>query len=112
MKVLVLGADGFVGRHIAFYLRRHGVEVLAHARRTSGLAAMGFTTLETDLTDPGCLDPAYWKMHITSGCHIVNAAGLLNGHRAGFQAVHVSAPAAAYAALVAVFWLMVAKPDF
>ena len=50
MKVLVLGANGFVGRYIRFHLRSHGVKVLAHARQTSGLTAMGFTKLESDLT--------------------------------------------------------------
>lgn len=29
MKVLLLGADGFTGRHIAFHLRDQGVDVLA-----------------------------------------------------------------------------------
>lgn len=32
-RVLILGADGFIGRHIAFALRREGWEVLASAKR-------------------------------------------------------------------------------
>ena len=59
MKVLVLGADGFIGRHIAFYLRDQGVEVLAHARAPDRLARMGFATLRADLTDPATHDPAF-----------------------------------------------------
>lgn len=98
MKVLLLGADGFIGRHIAFHLRSKGVEVLAQARRPKALAEMGFATLHADLTDPTTHDPGFWQPHLTSDTHIVNAAGLLTGSAAAMQAVHVKAPAAAYAA--------------
>jgi len=43
--VLILGADGFIGRHLAFGLRAAGWRVLASARRPSRLARMGFDTL-------------------------------------------------------------------
>ncbi len=99
MKVLVLGADGFIGRHIAFYLRAQGVEVLAHARAPDRLARMGFATLRADLTDPATHDPAFWRPHLGAGCHIINAAGLLTGPTRAFEGVHVTAPAAAYAGL-------------
>lgn len=99
MKVLVLGADGFIGRHIAFYLRAQGVEVLAHARAPDRLARMGFATLRADLTDPATHDPAFWRPHLGAGRHIINAAGLLTGPARAFEAVHVTAPAAAYAGL-------------
>ena len=59
MRVLVLGADGFIGRHIAFQARDLGHEVLAQARRPSALAAMGFQTLKADLTAPATHDPAF-----------------------------------------------------
>lgn len=94
-RVLVLGADGFIGRHIAFHLRATGWEVTASARRTSRLARMGFATLQADLTDPKTNDPAFWK-DATQDAFVVNAAGLLTGSDAAFQAVHVSAPRAAY----------------
>ena len=99
MKVLVLGADGFIGRHIAFYLRAQGVDVIAHARAPDRLARMGFATLRADLTDPATHDPAFWRPHLRAGCHIINAAGLLTGPAQAFEAVHVTAPAAAYAGL-------------
>lgn len=99
MKVLVLGADGFIGRHIAFYLRAQGVAVLAHARAPDRLARMGFATLRADLTDPATHDPAFWRPHLAGEVHIINAAGLLTGRDPAFSAVHVAAPAAAYAAL-------------
>jgi nucleoside-diphosphate-sugar epimerase len=97
VKVLVLGADGFIGRHIAFALRDQGVEVLAHARAPARLAAMGFATLAADLTDSATHEPGFWAPHLTD-CHVINAAGLLTGSKAQFRAVHQLVPAALMAA--------------
>ncbi len=97
--VLILGADGFIGRHIAFHLRRAGWHVIAHARNTRALSHMGFDTLQADLCAPACHDPAFWANHISPGTHVVNAAGLLTGSDAAFRAVHVDAPRAVYTAV-------------
>ncbi len=97
-RVLVLGADGFIGRHIAFALRARGWQVLASARRTGRLEAMGFEVLAADLTRPETHDPAFWAPYL-EGRDLVNAAGLLTGSARAFEAVHVLAPRAAYAAL-------------
>jgi uncharacterized protein YbjT (DUF2867 family) len=94
-RVLILGADGFIGRHIAFQLRADGWDVLASARRTTRLARMGFDTLRADLASPATHDPAFWTA--AEGRMVVNAAGLLTASDARFEAVHVKAPAAAYA---------------
>lgn len=59
-KVLILGADGFIGRHIAFALRREGWQVVASARRTERLEQMGFATLRVDLNDATCHVPEFW----------------------------------------------------
>lgn len=98
-KALVLGADGFIGRHIAFALRDAGIDVLAVARRPDRLAAMGFAVLRTDLTDPGCHDPAFWAAPLQRVDFVINAAGLLNGSKSAFKTVHLTAPAALYAAM-------------
>lgn len=97
MKVVVLGADGFIGRHVALGLRAAGHEVVACARRTDRLAQMGFAVLRADLTDPATHDPAFWRPHL-KGAALVNLAGLLTGPEADFKAVHVTAPRAAMAA--------------
>ena len=68
-KVLILGADGFIGRHIAFHLRNLATEALAKGQPLP-LAARQAYRLWFSLSWP------------------------------------------AFAALVAVFWLMVTKPDF
>lgn len=97
--VLILGADGFIGRHIAFAARRAGWQVTAHARNPAALKQMGFDTLRADLTDPATHDPAFWQPVLAGGVHVINAAGVLNGPDATLHAVHVAAPAAVYAAL-------------
>ena len=56
---------------------------------------MGFATLKADLSDPATHDPAFWDA--AEGRQIVNAAGLLTASDTRFEAVHVRAPAAAYA---------------
>ena len=56
---LVLGADGFIGRHIAPTLRAEGWTVIARARRTSRLGTMCFETLAADLDAPETSDPDF-----------------------------------------------------
>lgn len=99
MTILILGADGFIGRHIAFALRSAGWEVLASARHTARLERMGFATLSVDLSDPACHDPGFWRPRVEGVTHVVNAAGLLTGSAATMAAVHEKSPAALYAAL-------------
>ena len=98
MNIVLLGADGFIGRHIAFHLRDQGHHVLAQARRPQGLARMGFHTLHADLTDQATHAAAFWHNHLQDA-HLINAAGLLTGTEAAFRAVHQLAPKAALAAL-------------
>ena len=97
--VLLIGADGFIGRHIAYHLRAEGADLVVSARRTETLAAMGFRTLRADLIDAACHDPAFWRPHLEVGRAVVNAAGLLTGNEQAFEAVHKSAPEALYAAM-------------
>jgi len=98
-RVLVLGADGFIGRHIAFALRACGYDVLASARRPKRLARMGFDTLRADLNHSECADPAFWRPHLVGGVQVVNAAGLLSGRAVQMKKVHEDAPRAVYEAM-------------
>lgn len=104
-RVLILGADGFIGRHLAFGLRDDGWQVIACARRTGRLAAMGFATLRADLTDPRTHDPEFWEPHLAPDGDdpvlVVNAAGLLTGPEVRMSAVHALAPEALYRAMAA-----------
>jgi uncharacterized protein YbjT (DUF2867 family) len=98
-QVLILGADGFIGRHLAFALRARGWMVTAQARRSDRLRAMGFAVLGVDLTDPACHEPGFWTPYLPPGAALVDAAGLLTGSEVGFAAVHRDAPRAALATL-------------
>lgn len=93
MRIFLLGADGFIGRHIATHLRQHGHHVTACARRISALGQMGFATFQADLTKP-----TNWAKALKGCDAIVNAAGLLNGSEAQMHAVHSKAPTALYTA--------------
>ena len=100
-QILLLGAAGFIGQHIAIALRDAGYTVLASARNTTRLTAMGFKTLKADLADPQTHAPDFWRPHLQNCTHVINCAGLLTGSGATFQAVHVTAPAAVYKAMPA-----------
>lgn len=97
-RVLILGADGFIGRHIAFAFRDQGADVIVSARRVSALRAMGFQCLAADLARPECQRPDFWRPHLQNGRAVINAAGLLTGSERQFRAVHELAPQAVYAA--------------
>ena len=97
--VLVVGADGFIGRHLAVGLRDIGWQVIAHARRTRALRAMGFDTIAMDLNAPEALDPETWRPHLQGVTHVVNTAGVLTASDRVFNAVHQTAPKAIYQAL-------------
>ena len=99
--VLILGADGFIGRHLAFGLRSQGWVVIASARRTKRLARMGFDTLRVDLASPQAADPEFWRPKVKGVTHLVNAAGVLSAPDTVYEAVHVTAPQALYQALPA-----------
>ncbi|MCP5086530.1 MAG: SDR family oxidoreductase [Rhodobacteraceae bacterium] len=98
-KVLLLGADGFIGRHIAITLRRAKIPVLCCARRTGALERMGFETLKADLQNPETHAPRFWQARLDGVDAVIIAAGLLTGPARAFHAVHVDAPTALYAAM-------------
>jgi len=97
--VLILGADGFIGRHLAFGLRAAGWTVIASARRTRRLSQMGFETLKADLALDDCAKPGFWRDRVQGVTHIVNSAGVLNASNRIAEAVHITAPKALYEAL-------------
>ncbi|MEQ8896369.1 MAG: DoxX-like family protein [Roseovarius sp.] len=98
-KVLILGADGFIGRHLAFGLRAAGWSVVASARRCKRLERMGFETVEADLAAAEAATVDFWQGRLEGVTHVVNAAGVLNAPERVSEAVHVRGPAAVYEAL-------------
>jgi uncharacterized protein YbjT (DUF2867 family) len=93
MKVLVLGALGFIGRSLAAALQAHGHQVVAAVRPgRGGELPPGCEAIECDLlTD---LDPAIWLPRLTGIDAVVNAAGLLKAPIAALEALHHQAPLA------------------
>lgn len=96
MRILLLGAGGFIGRHILADLLAAGHEVAGVARSTQALAAAfpSATFIALDLAR--ALDLEDWTSHLVEVDVIVNAAGLLRGP--GMDEVHVGMPRALYEA--------------
>jgi uncharacterized protein YbjT (DUF2867 family) len=85
MKILVLGARGFIGRHVARALDCAGFEVVPATRPGFDLARDR--------------DPADWREKLRGIDIVVNAAGILREEGGqSFAAVHAEGPAALFAA--------------
>lgn len=98
MRIMLLGANGFIGRHILSELLAHGHEAVAVVRKIDGLAEAfpGAEFVGMDLAT--ALNEADWATHLQGIDLIVNAAGLLRGR--AMSAVHEAMPKALYAAAV------------
>jgi len=98
MKVLVTGASGFLGSHIAEQLARQGHTVRVLLRRTSDRSFLrGFETEEAlgDVTQPESLPAA-----VAGVDAVVHAAGLVKARSAAeFQAVNAGGTANLLSAL-------------
>lgn len=86
MRILLLGASGFIGRHVAQALHAAGHTVLARSRRSQ--PALDFTR---------ATQPADWLPHLSGIDAVVNAVGVLrDSARAPMAAVHEAAPRALF----------------
>jgi uncharacterized protein YbjT (DUF2867 family) len=96
MRIMVLGAGGFIGRHILSALTAAGHEIVAVVRDVDHLD-MAFPHvhfLPIDLSR--ATSEALWRSHLDGVSCIVNAAGVLRGPH--MDAVHVDMPRALYGA--------------
>jgi uncharacterized protein YbjT (DUF2867 family) len=94
-RVLVLGASGFIGRHVADALQRAGYEVMRGVR--SG--ARGDAAAVDYLRDHS---PSDWLPRLAGVHAVVNAVGILReSPGVSFEAVHVKAPVALFEAAAA-----------
>jgi uncharacterized protein YbjT (DUF2867 family) len=95
LRVLVVGANGFIGRHIVARLRAAGYDVVAAVRRPT--AAAGCRQLVCDFGRD--TDARIWRPRLDGIGAVVNCAGILRETpRATFQSVHVDAPLALFRA--------------
>jgi nucleoside-diphosphate-sugar epimerase len=94
MKVLVCGARGFIGRHVAAALRAAGHSVLPGVSQTP---APG----ERQLDFVRGRDPAAWRLGLAGADAVFNAVGVLrDAPGRPMQAVHAEAPKALFDACV------------
>ena len=88
MRVLVVGAGGFVGRHLVARLADDGIEVVVAGRSAARLRRTfpGRPAQACDLARDGVED---WRRRLAGVDAVVNLAGLIrDGRTGGFQAVH------------------------
>lgn len=96
MRILVLGAGGFIGRHIVAELLKGGHQPVGAVRREADFARAfpGAAAVACDLARDVAV--ADWLPRLAGIDAVVNAAGVLSG--AEMEAVHVTAPRALYEA--------------
>lgn len=90
--VTVIGASGFIGRHVVQRLARHGLRVKAAGRRPQNaqfLTQMGdvgqIAPIGVDITSDASVAAA-----VANADAVINLVGILYGSRRRFEAVHVA----------------------
>ena len=96
MRIMLLGAGGFIGRYILSELLEAGHEVVGVVRSSDNLAAAFPQARFCSLNLAQATDPITWQPYLAGIDCIINAAGILRG--AEMDAVHVRMPEALYAA--------------
>ena len=95
MKILLCGANGFIGRALARRLRRAGHEVIGTARRPPDRKNWIAADFNTDHS------PEDWLPRLEGIDMVINAAGILReGPKSRFVDVHYRAPIALFNAAV------------
>ena len=98
MRVLVVGAGGFIGRHIVIEAARAGHEIVACGRDTAQLRFMfpALKAVACDFARDGVED---WRQRLEGVDAVVNAAGIFQGDGTNsLETVHVIGPRALFEA--------------
>jgi nucleoside-diphosphate-sugar epimerase len=98
MRILVVGAGGFIGRHIAIEAARAGHEILACGRDPAHLRLMfpAWKAIRCDFNSDKAED---WKERLGGVDAVVNAAGIFQGDSANrLETVHITGPQALFEA--------------
>ncbi|MBL8512853.1 MAG: sugar nucleotide-binding protein [Betaproteobacteria bacterium] len=86
MRILIIGSNGFIARHIRNALVAEGHRVTGAARKPRA------GDIACDLVRD--VSPAVWRSRVQAFDAVINCVGLLAGSRGALQAVHADAPAA------------------
>jgi nucleoside-diphosphate-sugar epimerase len=97
LVVLLTGANGFIGRHLADALLRAGHQVVCAVRDPSQYSDPRFHYIATDFTrDTSAAD---WLPRLAAIDIVINAAGIVREHDdQTFDAIHTRGPCALFAA--------------
>jgi uncharacterized protein YbjT (DUF2867 family) len=98
VRILLLGASGFIGREIFAALTARGHRVVAAVRRAS--SAPPFASEAARIVDLNrALSPRDWLAHLEGIDAVVNCAGVLQATRSqSIEAIHAAAPIALFQA--------------
>lgn len=102
MRVLLTGANGFIGAHLTAALITAGHQVVAAVRKPAALAARfpGIETVAADMNRD--TTPEAWRPRLAGVEAVINCAGVLQGGRGqDMAAIHHLAPAALFDACAA-----------
>lgn len=99
MRVLVIGADGFIGARIVAELAARGHQAVCCGRNEASLRRR-FPGQAVARCDLGLADASAWLPRLNGIDAVVNAAGILRGD---LEAVHHRGPAALFDACAAAF---------
>lgn len=95
MRVLLTGANGFIGRHILAGLEAAGHEVVAAVRDPDALRRPDLETLSIDFNRD--TDSAVWAKRLGGFDAVINCAGVLQSSPGqSVQAIHAAAPIALF----------------
>ena len=99
MRILITGASGFIGGHLARALSRQGHAVIACARDPQRIGAQ-LPDLETVAADfANDLDVSDWLPRLAGVDIVINAVGIIHeSRRQSFAALHRDAPCALFQA--------------
>jgi uncharacterized protein YbjT (DUF2867 family)/uncharacterized membrane protein YphA (DoxX/SURF4 family) len=100
VRVLVTGANGFIGTHVVAALRKAGHHIVRAVRRPSACELERHEAVACDFGRD--VDVQVWQPRLEGIDAVVNCAGILRETAADkFQSVHVAAPLALFRACVA-----------
>ena len=98
MKIMIVGASGFIGGKLARALMAQGHEVIGAGRsRPADVPLSGFVAVDFSQVP----EPAWWQAHLAGVAVVINTVGIFRESQSQtFEALHTRAPVALFRACV------------